>query len=143
MRQIEFMPLITSSSDKARAEIIGHAQTLASHLAAAASRMDAITGAMLALGDDDLAEFANGIGPVEIQTVLTRHAESGAAINSALAQANATLSESGLDPVPGGVDVRPLSDKLAEQFRTLDFDPATGTFTVTRIPQPEPEPQPE
>lgn len=71
---------------------------------------------------------------------LERHAETGAAINAALSQVNATLAESGRGTVAGGVDVRPLGDKLAAQWRKLEMD-GNGVFSVASIPQPEPEPE--
>jgi len=134
------MPLIPSPSVLAAGEILDTAYSLAGFLAVAAGKMDSITARLLALDDASLAEFCNALGPQELQTVLQRHAETGAAINAALSQVNATLAESGRGTVAGGVDVRPLGDKLAAQWRKLEMD-GNGVFSVASIPQPEPEPE--
>ena len=136
------MPLIPSPSVLAASEILDTACSIAGYLAVAAQKMDSITARLLSLDDENLAAFCNALGPVELNSVLTRHAETGAAINLALSQVNVTLAESGRGTIAGGVDVRPLSDKLEAQGRTLVVDTDTGKFVVEKIvTEQPPEPQ--
>lgn len=134
------MPLITSPSQLAAGELLDTTHSLGCYLSVCASKANQMVQTLLALPDADLAAFLNALGPTELNSVLTRHAETGASINAALAQVNATLSESGRGTVAGGVDVRPLSDKLAAQWRKLEMD-QQGVFSLAAIPQPEPEPE--
>ena len=124
----------------ARASILADTERLHGFLAAAATIANQIANRTLALGDDDLATFCNDLGPVELGTAFSLHAECGGAINSALAASRALLGPSA---DAATVDVRPFSDKLAAQWRALDFDATTGMFSVSTIPQPEPEPEPQ
>ena len=120
----------------ARASILADTERLHGYLAAAATIANGIAQRTLALGDDDLATFCNDLGPTELGTAFSLHAECGSAINSALAASRALLGPSA---DAATVDVRPFSDKLAAQWRALDYDAATGVFSVSTIPQPEPE----
>ena len=120
----------------ARASILADTGRLHGYLAAAASIANAIAQRTLSLSDSDLEQFCNDLGPAELGTVFSLHAECGSAINSALAASRALLGP-GADATT--VDVRPFSEKLAAQWRALDFDATTGVFSVSTIPQPEPE----
>ena len=120
----------------ARASILADTERLHGFLAAAATIANQIAQRTLALADADLAQFCNDLGPVELGTAFSLHAECGGAINSALAASRALLGPSA-DATT--VDVRPFSDKLAAQWRALNYDATTGMFSVFTIPQPEPE----
>ena len=96
---------------------------------------------VLALSNEDLFEFANEQGPDGMDELTMLHAEHGAAISELSQAAAATLADSGVTWPASVVDVRPLSEKLAEQGRTLTF--VDGVFAVVAIPQPEPPPAPE
>ena len=135
------MPLIQSKSAAAAASILSRVQHLAGNYNAAASHLNAITNDLLALDDADLAEFANKQGPAGLNELTTLHAEHGASITELSAAAATTLADSGLMWPASIVDVRPLSEKLAEQGRELTF--ADGVFAVVQIPRPKPEPEPE
>lgn len=112
--------------------LLSETRDAASHLAAAASKLNGQVSRLLSLDDAALTAWLQGKG-ASLNDLLTRHATTGAAINAALDAASATLTESG-DVAPVlRVDVRPLADKLTEQGRSIDF----ATLTVT-TPQPEP-----
>ena len=135
------MPLIQSPSQAAAASILSRVQHLAGNYNAAATHLNAITNDLLALDDADLAAFANEQGPAGLNELTTLHAEHGAT-TSELSQAAADLlAASGTIWPASIVDVRPLSEKLAEQGRELTF--ADGVFAVVQIPRPKPEPEPE
>ena len=127
------MPLIPSKSATAAASILSRVQHLAGNYNAAASHLNAITNDLLALGDDDLAAFCNEQGPNGLNELTTLHAEHGAAITELSAAAAAMLGDSGIAWPASLVDVRPLSEKLAEQGREMTF--ADGIFAITPIPQ--------
>lgn len=136
------MPLIQSKSAAAAASILARVQNLAGNYNACATHLNAITNDLLALDDDALAAFANEQGPDGLNELTTLHAEHGAAISELSAAAAATLADSGVAWSVSVVDVRPLSDKLAEQGREMTF--ADGVFAVVEIPRPPaPEPEPE
>lgn len=136
------MPLITTPSQLAAGELLDATHSLGGYLSVCAAKANAMVRTLLALSDADLAAFCNALGPQELNSVLTRHAETGAAINLALSQVNATLAESGRGTIAGGVDVRPFSDKLDAQWRKLEMD-GNGVFSVAAIPQPEAPPEPQ
>lgn len=140
------MPLIQSKSAAAAASILSRVQNLAGNYNACATHLNAIVQDVLAMSDADLAAFANEQGPAGLNELTTLHAEHGAAISELSAAAAATLAASGVAWPVSAVDVRPLSEKLAEQWRELTF--ADGVFAVAQIPRPpapehEPEPLPE
>lgn len=129
------MPLIQTKSAAAAASILTRVQSLAGNYNAAASHLNAIVRDVLALDDADLAEFCNEQGPAGLNELTTLHAEHGAAITELSDAAASTLADSGVLWPASVVDVRPLSEKLAEQGRELSF--VDGVFIVS--PQ-EPEP---
>ena len=129
------MPLIQSKSAAAAAAILARVQHLAGNYNAAAAHLNAIVRDVLALDDDDLAEFANEQGPDGLNELTTLHLEHGTAITELSAAAAATLADSGVVWPASVVDTRPLSEKLAEQGRQLTF--ADGVFAVQPITQPE------
>ena len=129
------MPLIQSPSQAAAASILSRVQHLAGNYNASASHLNAITNDLLALGDADLAAFANDMGPAGLNELTTLHAEHGAAITELSAAAATMLADSGVLWPASLVDVRPLCEKLAEQGREMTF--ADGVFAVVEIPQPE------
>lgn len=139
------MPLIQSPSQAAAASILSRVQNLAGNYNAAASHLNAIVRDLLALDDADLAAFANEQGPAGLNELTTLHAEHGAAITELSQAAAAMLADSDVAWPASIVDVRPLSEKLAEQGREMTF--ADGVFAVLQLPQPEsapaPEPEPE
>lgn len=55
--------------------------------------------------------------------------------------AQATLAQWGLSKEIPLVDVRPVPDKLAEQYRTIQ--PTAQGWLVAELPRPVPEPEPE
>ena len=128
------MPLIQSPSQAAAASILSRVQSLAGNYNAAASHLNAITNDLLALDDADLAAFANEQGPAGLNELTTLHAEHGAAISELSPAAAATLADSGVAWPASVVDVRPLSEKLAEQGREMTF--ADGVFAVSPITEP-------
>ena len=135
------MPLIQSKSAAAAASILARVQNLAGNYNACATHLNAIVQDVLAMSDADLAEFCNEQGPAGLNELTTLHAEHGAAITELSAAAAATLADSGVAWPASLVDVRPLGEKLAEQWREMTF--ADGVFAVVAIPQPEPPPAPE
>ena len=129
------MPLIQSPSAAAAASILSRVQHLAGNYNACASHLNAITNDLLALDDADLAAFANEQGPAGLNELTTLHAEHGAAISELSQAAADMLAASGTIWPASIVDVRPLSEKLAEQGREMTF--ADGVFAVSQIAQPE------
>ena len=127
------MPLIPSKSATAAASILSRVQHLAGNYNAAASHLNAITNDLLALGNDDLTAFCNEQGPDGLNELTTLHAEHGASITELSAAASEMLADSSILWPASLVDVRPLSEKLAEQGREMTF--VDGVFAVTTIPQ--------
>jgi hypothetical protein len=132
------MPLIQSKSAAAAASILARVQQLAGNYNASASHLNAIVRDVLALDDTDLAEFANEQGPDGLNELTTLHLMHGETITELSADAAATLADSGVLWPASIVDVRPLSEKLAEQGRELTF--SDGVFSVVQLPETEPEP---
>ena len=128
------MPLIQSPSQAAAASILSRVQHLAGNYNAAATHLNAIVRDLLALDDADLAAFANEQGPAGLNELTTLHAEHGAAITEISQAAAELLAASGTIWPASIVDVRPLSEKLAEQGRELAF--ADGVFSVSQLPEP-------
>ena len=128
------MPLIQSPSQAAAASILSRVQSLAGNYNAAASHLNAIVRDLLALDDADLAAFANEQGVAGLSELTALHAEHGAAITELSAAAATTLADSGVAWPASVVDVRPLSDKLAEQGREMTF--ADNVFAVSQLPDP-------
>ena len=122
------MPLIQSPSSLAASRIADLVISTRSHYIAAAGLLNAVTAEILALGNDDLAAFGNALGPLEMESLTTAHADQGDALNSLLAGVNGILAQSGIPPQETAVDVRPLADKLADQGREIIL--TDGVFTV-------------
>lgn len=123
------MPLIPSKSATAAASILSRVQHLAGNYNAAASHLNTITNDLLALGNDDLAAFCNEQGPIGLTELTDLHLEQGTAINGLSAGVSDMLADSGIPWPASLVDVRPLSEKLAEQGRELSF--VDGAFQVS------------
>lgn len=123
------MPLIQSKSATAAASILSRVRHLAGHYQAAATHLNTIVRDLLALDDDDLAAFCNEQGPIGLTELTDLHLEQGTAINSLSAGVSDMLADSGIPWPASLVDVRPLSEKLAEQGRELSF--VNGAFQVS------------
>lgn len=130
------MPLIQSPSQSAAAAILERVKSAAANYNAAASHLNGIVSDLLALSDIDLAAFANQLGPVALGELTTMHGEHGASVTELSASASSVLAESGVLWPASIVDVRPLSEKLAEQRREMSF--TNGVFAVTRFPEDPP-----
>ena len=78
-----------------------------------------------------------------METLTTAHLAQGSGINQLAQSVSAILAamEGRAAGTPRMCDTRPLSDKLEEQYREIQF--ADGVFSVVPLPQPEPEPEPE
>jgi hypothetical protein len=134
------MPLQTPTT-LAAAQMADAAINARSHYAAAASQLDSINRTILSMPNDQLAEFGNTLGPVEMELLTSSHAAQGDGLNQLIGGINAVLSASGIPAVNAAVDTRPLADKLAEQRREIVL--ADGVFSVVDFaPEPEPEPEP-
>jgi hypothetical protein len=125
------MPLIQSPSSLAASRIVDLVLSTRSHYIAASGLLNAVTAEILALPNDDLAAFGNALGPLEMESLTTAHADQGAAINALLAGVNAILTQSGITPQESAVDTRPLADKLAEQGREILL--VDGVFEVSQL----------
>ena len=128
------MPLIQSPSQAAAASILSRVQHLAGNYNACATHLNAIVSDVLALSNEDLFEFVNEQGPAGLNELTTLHLEHGEAITELSAAAAATLADSGVTWPASVVDVRPLSEKLAEHGREMTF--ADGVFSVSPITEP-------
>ena len=113
------MPLIQSPSSLAASRIVDLVLSTRSHYIAASGLLNAVTAEILALANDDLAAFGNALGPLEMESLTTAHADQGAALNALLAGVNGILAQSGIPAQESAVDTRPLSDKLEEQGREI------------------------
>lgn len=122
------MPLIQSKSAAAAASLLSRVQHLAGNYNAGAIHLNAIVRELLALGDEDLAAFANQLGPQGLYDLTTLHGLHGTAINQLAQEAAGILAESGVSWPAGIVDVRPLTEKLADQDRQLVL--VEGVFSV-------------
>lgn len=130
------MPLIQSTAQATAAEIIGDIEHLAGCAVASAIHLNSITARILALPNDDLAEFGNSLGPQEMQSLTTLHGLQGERVNALVDGINAIHATIGKPPIGSNVDVRPLAEKLAEQFRAITMD-ESGVFSVIDLPRPE------
>ena len=108
-------------------------------------RLDAMVALFLSFDNPALATLANWLGATEMNHLLTAHAAQGQAIAELSAMAEAVLANlEGREPGQlRQADIRPLSDKLGEQYRALAFD--GETFSVIDLPrqdatQPDPNP---
>ncbi len=140
------MPLTTSLAQSAAAEILGELRHMEGDYSAAAIHLNRVTAAILALDNAALAEFGNNLGPVEMQRLTTMHGMQGEGVNSLLAGVRHILAEAAAgvslpvpETIPQAVDVRSLSDKLAEQGREILMDPQSGVFSVAVLPTLDPE----
>lgn len=128
------MSLLTpTESVTAAASILASVQQLAGNYNAVAAHLNAIVRDVLALDDADLAAFANEQGPDGMNELTSLHLMHGETITELSAAAAETLADSGVLWPASLVDVRPLSEKLAEQGREMTF--VDGVFSVTTIPQ--------
>lgn len=125
------MPLIPTKSAAAAASILARVQQLAGNYQAAASHLNAVVADLLALPDDDLAEFANQLGPQGLNDLTSLHLLHGTSITQLSHEAADLLDESGVAWTPAVVDTRPLGEKLAEQGRELVLE--GGAFSVMPI----------
>lgn len=98
-------------------------------------RLDSMVALFLSLGNTELATLANWLGASEMNHLLTAHAAQGQAIAELSAMAEAVLANlEGREPGQlRQADIRPLSDKLSEQYRALTFD--GETFAVIDLPR--------
>lgn len=133
------MPLIQSPSDLAASGILDHINRLQGCYESAAGHLNAITGHILGLGNNDLATFGNKLGPQEMAQLTTLHGLQGDGVNQLVEGVNAVLASIGQPQSNASVDVRPLPEKLAAQYREIVFDGAA--FSVVDLPQPEPAPE--
>lgn len=111
------------------------AQSIANHLASAAVLANAVVSRLLSLSDEDLAGWLNSQPPQKVMALFAAHEQLGTSLNAASATAAGVLAEWGANPPQVPVDVRPFSEKLAAQFRTVEFDGTT--FSVVALPQPD------
>lgn len=132
------MPLATPTQ-RLTAKMLSTVADLQGYQSVVSRLLNSIVDDILAADDATLAEFANTLGAAELFALCQAHLDLGTGSNAATETLNAIAEQSCLAPVRATVDIRPLADKLAAQFRSLDFD---GTaFVVTAIPQPQPEEQ--
>lgn len=131
------MPLI-NPSQTTDLSLLETARDIANYLHNAAVLANKQASELLSMEDGALTTWLRSKAS-ELSDLLTKHATTGAGINTAINAVNATLSEAGIATVPTLVDVSPFADKLAAQGRQIDF----ATLTVSTIPTPEPEPEPE
>jgi hypothetical protein len=122
--------------------IDSRAQQLALHLASAAHIANAMANDALALDDTALAAWLNSGDAAAQPAAFEAHGLLGEAINAAAAVAGAMLAQWGVAVNIPAVDVRPVAEKLAGQYRAIDLDQATGQFVVMQLPRPEPTPDP-
>ena len=134
------MPLQTPTT-LAAAQMTDAAVNARSHYAAAASQLNAINRTILGIPNDQLAEFGNALGPLEMELLTSSHAAQGDGLNQLIDGINAVLAASGIPAVAAAVDTRPLAEKLAEQRREIVL--VDGVFSVVDFPpvvEPTPEP---
>ncbi len=128
-------------SQLTNAQIAQSAQQCASHISSAAVLAGQMTSAALRLDDEQITAWLNSRPPQETQELFAAHNALGQAINAAADVAAAALAASGIPANIQRVDVRPVTEKLADQRRVLAFE--DGVFSVTTLPpEPEPDPQP-
>lgn len=124
------MSLIQTKSNVAAANILERVKSLYGNYAASVIHLNTVVRELLSLDDDDLASFANERGADALFQLTTLHGEQGDAMNKLVEQSCALLADSGISYPLLAVDVRPLSEKLANQGRELVYD--NGVFSVVR-----------
>lgn len=125
------MPLIQSPELLAASRIVDLVQNTRAHYGVCVGLLNSVTTEILALGNEDLAAFGNALGPAEMQALTTAHGQQGEAVNLLLAGVNGILAQSGIEPVTTSVDVRSLTEKLADQGREILM--TDGVFSVAEI----------
>lgn len=127
----DFMPILNPSQSTS-ADLLTLSGSAMRLLSAAAETVNAISRRLLALPNDSLQIWLNSQPVADVAALFAAHAEAGAAINRASAITAQQLTESGTPATPAEVDVRPFSEKLADQGRQAFYD---GTqFIVSNIP---------
>jgi hypothetical protein len=135
------MPLITNKSAVVSAELASQVEAVGRYLNSSADHCNAMSRALLALGNTDLENWLNSQPIADLQQLFADHLNTGTQINEAISVVNAQLESSDMLYFPVFVDVRDFATKLAEQQREATFDGAT--WSVNAVVEPPVEPQPE
>lgn len=134
------MALLTPLT-RVSAELAELTRNAGSHANAAASICNQMVGTLLSLSNADATSWLNAQNPADIMQLFTDHYTVGVKLNELLEALHTQLEAADIPFAPVNVDIRPVSDKLADQGRQMTFD---GTaFTVSDIPVPEPVGDPE
>lgn len=132
------------TTHRINADLDTAAQNIANHLSSAAVLANRIAEIILNLSDEALAAWLNSSTPQETEAMFGAHAMLGQAVNAAGLVASATLVQWGLQRTVPSVDIRPVTEKLTAQWRSIEL--TESGWIVTRIEQPpipEQEPEPE
>lgn len=125
------MPLIPDYI-QTNAALDSRTDIMAAHIENAIIQANGMTSDVLALDNAALSAWLNAMG-AELESYLTKHAVTGAALNTLAEQLEPELSKdaNGNKRTLPRVDVSPFTDKLAAQNRMIDV--ANGALTVQPI----------
>lgn len=104
------------------------------HVAAAANLCNEMVTTLLSLSNEEATAWLNAQNPADINQLFTDHLVVGTNLNATLEALKSQLQAASIPFDPRPVDVRPVTDKLAEQGRQMSIG-ATG-FLVENIPAP-------
>lgn len=126
------MSQLFTTTDSINIALANHLSRLLGSLESEARDVNAMTAALLSAPNQVLTEWLRSKAD-QLQKIFTDHATVGAACNASIA---AVQRQMGL-PETAPCDVRPVHEKLAEQFRAIDWK----TLEVCDLPRPAPEPE--
>lgn len=129
------MPTL-SNAQRSAALIESAASEFENYLSCAAIVANRMVSILTDLSDADLTEYLNSQPQEKLFADFADHLTCGDAVNIAVSKAAALIGKS----PQATVDIRPFSEKLAAQNRTVSY--VDGVWSVTTNP-PAIDPQPE
>lgn len=100
---------------------------------ALAAEINSMTAYLLALSNAELENWLNSQTPENLVSLLAAHGRCGGRVNEILAETALQLQDSGQPSFYVEADVRPFTEKLAEQGRKYEF--SDGVFIVSNLLQ--------
>jgi len=111
--------------------LANHLTRVLGSLESEARDINAMAAALLSAPNDVLTAWLRSKAE-QLEETFAEHFLVGSNCNASVASVRRRL---GLPPIPDLCDVRPVAEKLAAQFRAIDWQ----TLEVSDLPRPEPE----
>lgn len=129
------MSLLTKNT-KTSATLASQIQSGGAHLAAFSAIVNSMVGTLINLNNEDATAWLNAQVPSDVERLFTAHYQVGLATNGLQQIFGQLMAESEIVYAATAVDIRPVSEKLADQGRELLVS-AAG-FVVQDIVLPPP-----